>query len=146
MTVASCTFTSIPKPELACCYLQLKHSRTSSSSSYREDFQQLIDIYGKKKKTNWMKQTTLMKQTRSPQEVEEQSDSSFGSVSASDDDDEVKSIEEHVSTASRGREMTVEYLESEADIFQNADDWDGTDLLLGDRFCTLCLLKEDVII
>ncbi|XP_021898982.1 ATP-dependent DNA helicase Q-like SIM [Carica papaya] len=113
--------TSFFRPNLR---FSLKHSRTSSSSSYREDFQQLIDIYGKKKKTNWMKQTTLMKQTRSPQEVEEQSDSSFGSVSASDDDDEVKSIEEHVSTASRGREMTVEYLESEADIFQNADDWD----------------------
>lgn len=45
------------------------------------------------------------------------------------DDDEVYSMKENGSIGSKGKEMSVEYLENDVDIFQGVDDWDGMSLL-----------------
>lgn len=121
-----------------CCYLQVKHSRTSSQSSYEKDFRELIDIYIRKRKTRDKKQTIMA------QEVDDVSDvSDHASLSEADEtspndlddvedscsdrnDGEVYSTKENGSTASTGKEMSVEYLENDVDIFEGVDDWDGT--------------------
>ncbi|KAL0005982.1 hypothetical protein SO802_013543 [Lithocarpus litseifolius] len=100
----------------------VKHSRTSSPSSYAKDFSELIDIYVRKRKTGEKKETIIS---------EELDDTSYGSDSyeiedsyAGGDVDEVDSTEENGLTASKGKEMSVEYLENDVDVFQSVDDWD----------------------
>lgn len=46
-----------------------------------------------------------------------------------DRDDEVNSTKKNGSRATKGKEMSVEYLENEVDIYQSVDDWDGTKIL-----------------
>lgn len=46
------------------------------------------------------------------------------------DDEEVYAVKENGSIASKGKEMSVEYLENDVDIFQGVDDWDGMSLLV----------------
>lgn len=46
------------------------------------------------------------------------------------DIDEPYSMKENGSTAMKGKEMSIEYLENDVDVFHGVDDWDGTDLLL----------------
>ena len=112
--------------QFTCCHLQVKHSRTSSLASYAKDFSELIDIYVRKRKTGEKKQTIVS---------EELDDTSYGSDSYEIEDsytggdvDEVDSTEENGLTASKGKEMSVEYLENDVDVFQSVDDWDGTNL------------------
>ncbi|XP_059438054.1 ATP-dependent DNA helicase Q-like SIM [Corylus avellana] len=114
----------------------VKHSRTSSPSSYEKDFRELIDIYVRKRKSAGKKQTVIS------QELDDASDGSEnGSISEADrsspndldniedsysgsDDEEVYAVKENGSIASKGKEMSVEYLENDVDIFQGVDDWD----------------------
>ncbi|KAM3704815.1 hypothetical protein ACJW31_03G034300 [Castanea mollissima] len=111
--------TSFFRPNLR---FSVKHSRTSSPSSYAKDFSELIDIYVRKRKTGEKKQTITS---------EELDDTSYGSDSYEIEDsytggdvDEVDSMEENGLTASKGKEMSVEYLENDVDVFQSVDDWD----------------------
>ncbi|XP_058002817.1 ATP-dependent DNA helicase Q-like SIM isoform X2 [Hevea brasiliensis] len=98
--------------------IQVKHSRTSSSTSYKKDFCQLIDIYARKRKNGNKKQTISNCSGSSISEADECSDV--------DDDDEVHLTKEDGSTASglERKELSVEYLENEVDDFQSVDDWD----------------------
>ncbi|GLT72437.1 hypothetical protein SLA2020_443720 [Shorea laevis] len=114
----------------------VKHSRTSSPSSYEKDFRELIDIYVRKRKSGDKIQTVIS------QELDDASDGSDNdSISEADrsspsdlnhiedsysgrDDDEVYSMKENGSIGSKGKEMSVEYLENDVDIFQGVDDWD----------------------
>ena len=57
----------------------------------------------------------------SPSDVENNGDGYFG-----ENDDEANSSQENGSAASKQRQMSVEYLENEVDLFQSVDDWDGT--------------------
>lgn len=59
----------------------------------------------------------------SPNDSEEMDDSDL-------DGDDVDSAEECLRIPSEGRTMSVEYLESEVDVFQSVDDWDGTDIIV----------------
>ena len=43
----------------------------------------------------------------------------------SDRYDEANSFQEKGSTASKGRELSVDYLENDVDVFQSVNDWDG---------------------
>ncbi|KAK7820090.1 atp-dependent dna helicase q-like sim [Quercus suber] len=111
--------TSFFRPNLR---FSVKHSRTSSLASYAKDFSELIDIYVRKRKNGEKKQTIIS---------EELDDSSYGSDSYEIEDsytggdvDEVDSTEENGLTASKGKEMSVEYLENDVDVFQSVDDWD----------------------
>ncbi|KAI4301771.1 hypothetical protein L6164_035018 [Bauhinia variegata] len=111
----------------------VKHSRTSPSS-YEKDFRELIRVYGKKKKTGENKKVFI---SRESDDVSDSSDaggiSETENVCPSDlDDDQVHYTEGDISaTCSRnpddsvkGKELSVEYLENDIDIFQSVDDWD----------------------
>ncbi|RVW31612.1 ATP-dependent DNA helicase Q-like SIM [Vitis vinifera] len=54
----------------------------------------------------------------SPSDVENNGDGYFG-----ENDDEANSSQENGSAASKQRQMSVEYLENEVDLFQSVDDW-----------------------
>ncbi len=95
----------------------------------------MIDKYVRKRKTGDKKQTIIS---------EEFDDTSCGSDNCSiseandlndiedsytdGDVDEVNSTKENGSIASKGKKMSVEYLENDVDVFQSVDDWDGTRL------------------
>ena len=44
--------------------------------------------------------------------------------------DEANALQENGSSASKGRELSVDYLENEVDVFQSVDDWDGKFIIL----------------
>lgn len=46
----------------------------------------------------------------------------------SDREDEIFLTKQNCSRISKGKEMSVEYLENEVDVFQSVDDWDGIDV------------------
>lgn len=106
--------------------LQVKHSRTSSPSSYERDFHDLVDVYARnRKRTISEKRNNVM-----VPELEDAYDSSSscasGDISATDVDGEVHLAKENGSVASKGKQMTVEYLEDDFDESTIVDDWDGT--------------------
>nr|XP_048324544.1 ATP-dependent DNA helicase Q-like SIM isoform X1 [Ziziphus jujuba var. spinosa] len=113
----------------------VKHSRTSSRSSYQKDFQELIDIYVTKIKTGEKKQHIFSQELGNASDtsvntsISEQDDISETDLSDIEDgyydiDDEVNSTKKNGSRATKGKEMSVEYLENEVDIYQSVDDWD----------------------
>lgn len=63
------------------------------------------------------------------------------------DIDEPYSMKENGSTAMKGKEMSIEYLENDVDVFHGVDDWDGTDLLsLFGFFLHYCSISVDSIL
>ncbi|WCJ43113.1 ATP-dependent DNA helicase Q-like SIM [Euphorbia peplus] len=117
----------------------VKHSRTSSHSSYDKNFRELVGLYNGKGDNGFTKQSMskvfsncsdniadshiLEINRSSPNEV----DSSEYESSDVDDDAaaaEVHSVNKSESTASGRKELSIEYLENEVDVFQNVDDWD----------------------
>lgn len=103
-------------------------------SSYGKDFDELIKLYGRKQKTDEKKKVFISEE---PQEVFHSSDASKLSETDSvspydlDDDDDIEgyiSVLHSKSTdgSKREKELSVEYLENDIDVFQSADDWDGT--------------------
>lgn len=110
------------------CYIQVKHSRTKFASSYAKDFQNLVDLYSEKKKSNGKKLAVISR------ESEEQTD--FGyydaeNIHETDYDEDEEDQENYLAKKnnSNGKEMSEEYLEDETDTFQSVDDWDGKLLL-----------------
>lgn len=121
--------TSFFRPNLR---FTVRHSRTSASS-YENDFHELIDMYTGKRRMGEKKRMVMS------QELNNVMDSANGSISDEDnisqddldnfedgysDKDEVDSSQENGSSASKGRELSVEYLENDIDIFQSVNDWD----------------------
>ncbi|KAJ7973345.1 ATP-dependent DNA helicase [Quillaja saponaria] len=113
----------------------VKHSRTSPSS-YEKDFHELIEIYARKGKRAELKKTCI-----SQESDDESSSSDTSSIYEADrispcelnnvedgyferDSSELSSRKRGGSPASKGKEMSVEYLENDVDVFQSADDWD----------------------
>ncbi|XP_059648491.1 ATP-dependent DNA helicase Q-like SIM [Cornus florida] len=123
--------TSFFRPNLR---FSVKHSRTSSPSSYEKDFCELIDVYTRKEKSYKKKQNMIS------QDQGDASDNStsnlYGSIYEADhgdsiendpsfgSDDEVSFRKGSCSTSSKEKEMSVEYLEDECDLFQGVDDLD----------------------
>ncbi|KAG6586250.1 ATP-dependent DNA helicase Q-like SIM, partial [Cucurbita argyrosperma subsp. sororia] len=137
--------TSFFRPNLR---FSVKHSKTTSPSSYRKDFSDLIDMYAGNRRSGNKKQTIISHKLdsvlhcstdnsvreadrKSPDDVEESDDSDS-------DRDDIDSEEECLPTSSAGRTMSVEYLENEVDVFQSVDDWD----VACGEFCGQ-LLSED---
>ncbi|PON81702.1 DNA helicase, ATP-dependent [Trema orientale] len=116
--------TSFFRPNLR---FSVKHSRTSSQSSYKKDFGELIDIYGRKTKAGGKKH--IQEFSGASGSISE-ADATSGNDSTdvedcdSERDDEIYSTEQNGSRISKGKEMSVEYLENEVDVFQSVDDWD----------------------
>ncbi|PRQ26523.1 putative DNA helicase [Rosa chinensis] len=128
---AKVVLTSFFRPNLR---FRVQHSRTSTSS-YENDFYDLIDMYTGKRGKGEKKQMVIS------EEVNEALDSSSNSsmseadcISEHDLDniedgnsnryDEASSLQENGSSASKGRELSVDYLENDVDIFQSVNDWD----------------------
>ncbi|KAF8394560.1 hypothetical protein HHK36_020772 [Tetracentron sinense] len=125
--------TSFFRPNLR---FSVKHSRTSSVSSYEKDFQELIDFYTTKKLVGKREHHAISHSS------EDESDNSSGSIMSDADEmsrsvldnseggyfdgngAEVSSNYGNGSTASREKQMSVEYLEDELDVFQSVDDLD----------------------
>ncbi|CAL5410905.1 unnamed protein product [Camellia sinensis] len=122
---------------------QVKHSRTSSPSSYEKDFCELVDIYTRKKRPDKKKHNVML------QDLEHDSDSSSNTSndsvfeadrmspsfldnivddSFSENDDDVSSSKANQSTASNEKKLSVEYLEDECDLLMGVDDLDVVDI------------------
>ncbi|XP_023537887.1 ATP-dependent DNA helicase Q-like SIM [Cucurbita pepo subsp. pepo] len=150
--------TSFFRPNLR---FSVKHSKTTSPSSYRKDFSDLIDMYAGNRRSGNKKQTIISHKLdsvlhcstdnilreadrKSPDDVEESDDSDS-------DRDDIDSEEECLQTSSSGRTMSVEYLENEVDVFQSVDDWDVAcgefcgQLLCEDRDVDASLEEIDVL-
>ncbi|KAL7235219.1 hypothetical protein ACSBR1_018663 [Camellia fascicularis] len=128
--------TSFFRPNLR---FSVKHSRTSSPSSYEKDFCELINIYTRKKRPDKKKHNVML------QDLEHDSDSSSNTSddsvfeadrmsqsfldtivddSFSENDDDVSSSKANQSTASNEKKLSVEYLEDECDLLMGVDDLD----------------------
>lgn len=125
--------------------MQVKHSRTSSPASYQKDFCQLIDFYVRKGTASEKKKTVIFP------DLDDQSDSSSTcSTSGADrtspiydlEDGDIDANNDKI-TSTREKEMSVEYLENDVDIFRSVDDWDGTilsfALSISFHGCTICI-------
>uniref|UniRef100_A0A5B6ZVB9 ATP-dependent DNA helicase n=2 Tax=Davidia involucrata TaxID=16924 RepID=A0A5B6ZVB9_DAVIN len=128
--------TSFFRPNLR---FSVKHSRTSSPSSYEKDFSELIDTYVRKKKSVEKKHKMISpdledasgnSSSTSNGSISEADEMSQGDVDniedgvSSENDDEASPAKEDGSTASKEKKMSVEYLEDECDLFQDVDDLD----------------------
>lgn len=96
-------------------------------SSYSTDFCQLIDVYARKKKIDEMKQPLVSHESHCPSDSDDFSGSGFNDIQNIDieESDDESSEKENGSIPSRGRQMSVDYLENEVDVFQSVEDWDG---------------------
>ncbi|XP_031378004.1 ATP-dependent DNA helicase Q-like SIM isoform X2 [Punica granatum] len=99
----------------------VKHSRTSSPASYRNDFLELINTYSSRKR-NGEEQMLI-----SIEDLDDKSRSSYDSSDSSTsevDEDNSEVNPSKSSASSKKRELTVEFLEDETDVFQDVNDWD----------------------
>ncbi|XVE63048.1 hypothetical protein DITRI_Ditri06bG0168500 [Diplodiscus trichospermus] len=114
--------TSFFRPNLR---FSVKHSRTLESS-YGKDFCHLIDIYARKKKIVESNRTLISQEFNGQSDSDHSSASDFNDVEDSDTDkhDDENSTKENGSISSREKQMSVEYLENEIDVFQSVEDWD----------------------
>lgn len=148
--------TSFFRPNLR---FSVKHSKTSSPSSYENDFRELINMYTRTKKFDKMQNTI-------PKDLEDasinSSSTSSGSASESDgtynnsldnieydafsgNSDQVRLQKENNSSASKDKKMSVEYLEDECDLFQDVDDLDvscGEFFGLPTKDCDACGVSD----
>ncbi|KAL5566038.1 hypothetical protein UlMin_029202 [Ulmus minor] len=120
---AKVVITSFFRPNLR---FSVKHSRTSSPASYKKDFHELIDIYARKRKIGEKKQMVFSPSFKKASEADDisENDLSNDEDDCIDRDDEVNSTKPNGSMDLKGKEMSVEYLENDVDIFQSVDDWD----------------------
>ncbi|XWS42390.1 hypothetical protein CRYUN_Cryun16bG0010400 [Craigia yunnanensis] len=114
--------TSFFRPNLR---FSVKHSRRSESS-YGTDFCQLIDIYARKKKIGETKRTLISQEFHGQSNLDHSSASDFNDIEDSDIDksDDENSTKENGSICPRKKQISVEYLENEVDVFQSVEDWD----------------------
>ncbi|XVF57499.1 hypothetical protein PTKIN_Ptkin06aG0210200 [Pterospermum kingtungense] len=114
--------TSFFRPNLR---FSVKHSRTLRSS-YTTDFCELIDIYARKNKIGETKQTLISQEFHGLSDSDHFSTSDINDIEDSviDKSDTENSTKENGSDSPRERQMSVEYLENEIDIFQSVEDWD----------------------
>lgn len=125
--------TSFFRPNLR---FSVKHCRTSSPSSYGKNLSHLIGIYAGKKKSNEKKWSSIAEELDDCSDSSADNSISDGDVSSPNDmnrieddccdvdGDELNLTKENGSTASREKEMSIEYLENDVDVFHIVDDWD----------------------
>lgn len=120
-------------------FAQVKHSKTSSVSSYERDFRELISIYSNKGSDQLKSVTNLQ------DEIFSGAISNWANVNISDGDissssDSDKEDTQHAFNGGKFRsvklklprvkKLSVEYQEDEGDFLQQVDDWDGNILIL----------------
>lgn len=108
------------------------HSRTSSTS-YVKDFQELVKAYSSKRTTKERSDYTRAV-TEDLEDALEHSGSATSDSSDGDEmdeqDDELSSRKNIAFSASKGRQLSVEFLEDDFDDIQTADDFDGMSVRL----------------
>lgn len=130
------------------CHLQVKHSRTSSPSSYEKDFRELIDIYTRKKCPG-KKHYSI---SEDPEDFSDNSSNTceadgicennldnFEDDASSENDDEVCLPDKTGTLASKEKKLSVEYLEDECDLFHGVDDFDGNSLSLLSEYMSVII-------
>ncbi|KAL2491936.1 ATP-dependent DNA helicase Q-like SIM [Abeliophyllum distichum] len=127
--------TSFFRPNL--CF-SVKHSRTSSLSSYDKDFRELIEMYTTGKKSANKYNLTLQDLEHSTENSSSTSNGSMTEVDGtcknevndinddvlSENDDEVGLQFENSLNSLNEKKLSVQYLEDECDLFHEADDLD----------------------
>nr|XP_027107724.1 ATP-dependent DNA helicase Q-like SIM isoform X4 [Coffea arabica] len=120
--------TSFFRPNLR---FSVKHSRTSSLSSYEKDFHELIEIFTRKKKFGKAHQLMSKNLEHAPDNMSRTATCDMFEPDTIDDDDafsesdsEVGMSNECRSASSKDKKLSVEYLEDECDVFQDTDDLD----------------------
>ncbi|XP_004302399.1 PREDICTED: ATP-dependent DNA helicase Q-like SIM isoform X1 [Fragaria vesca subsp. vesca] len=137
--------TSFFRPNLR---FRVQHSKTSTSS-YENDFLDLIDMYmdkrgkGEKKQLITSEEVNEVLDSSSNSSVSEADCNSENELDNIEDGnydrfDEANALQENGSSASKGRELSVDYLENEVDVFQSVDDWDVS----CGEFCGLPLCED----
>lgn len=106
-------------------FSQVKHSRTSSAASYKNDFQELVDTYTRKQKCGEKKSLNSIQELHSAYTLEADNGMSDAESDDSDRDDDLHMKNKKCSRIAKGKEMSVDYLENEVDVFRSVDDWDG---------------------
>lgn len=124
------------------CCLQVKHSKTSSLASYKEDLHELISSYSRKGKSH--RKDKLMSTNLENSESSDNASNGYmdeynGTNEVNVDDvegDDVSESDNEVCSPGRyglgslkDRQLSVEYLEDECDIVQDVDDLDGKTLV-----------------
>lgn len=112
-------------------HFQVKHSRTSSTSSYEKDLLELVEIYSKGRKSGKRNNLISKSLEDAPIAISSLLDDSIikpettDNDESSDSDDETKMSSEYSSATVKEKKLSVEYLEDECDDIQDADDFDG---------------------
>lgn len=106
----------------------MKHTRTSSSS-YERDFRELIEVYTRNpkysKKTN-LPQKNISVGTSSEDKINKiWLDDAEERASSSESDEDITLPNDSCVPALKRKELSVEYLEDECDLFLDVDDFDG---------------------
>lgn len=117
--------------------MQVKHSGTSPAS-YEKDFHELIEVYGRKQYTDENKKAFI---SNDLDDVSNSSDASRISDTDRDspydkddylddyDDRDINIMDSgNGKNITKGKELSVEFLENDIDDCQRVDDWDGNDL------------------
>ena len=124
-------FTILIAPSNFC--FQVKHSRTSASS-YRKDFQELIETYNASRKFKGKEQQIL-------HDIDRYSESSsYDSLNDSASDDEDSNIDSascgdknvgktNIGKTKTGMPLVKENTENELDLYPGVDDFDGNGLI-----------------
>lgn len=142
MPILSCYSVTL---QICCGFIQVKHSRTSRAS-YEKDFNELIKVYGGKRNIGGSKKAFIS------DDLDDVSYSSGASrisdtdnVSSCDEDDSQDDYDDrdinvmHSGNADnfeKGGKLSIEFLENDVDVFQSADDLDGTNLSAISEFIT----------
>lgn len=117
---------------------QVKHSKTSSPSSYEKDLRELVEIYSKGRNSGKRNNLICKSLEDAPSTVSNlwddsnikpdttDSDESLESDDESlESDDETEMSSEYSSPTVTEKKLSVEYLEDECDDIQDVDDFDG---------------------
>lgn len=115
---------------------QVKHSRTSWAS-YEKDFHELIKVYGGNKKAFTSGDADGVSISSDASDTDSvSSDDVDGNQDDCDDRDIDVMHSGNTGNHKKRRKLTIEFLENDVDVFQSADDLDGTDLSAISEFIT----------
>lgn len=124
------------------CFIQVKHSRTSWAS-YETDFHELIKEYGGNNKNGGNKKAFTLDDVSINSDAGRMSDTdSVSSYDVDDNQDDYDDSDTNVKQSGnidnhkKRKKLTIEFLENDVDVFQSADDLDGTDLSAISQFIT----------
>lgn len=113
-------------------FIQVKHSRTSQAS-YEKDFHELIKVYCRKENIGGNKKAFISDDLDDASKISDTDSASSYDVESDEgdyDDRDINTITHSGNSDNfkKRKKLSVEFLENDVDVFQSADDLDGTDL------------------